>query len=347
MKYLIIAFFLLLVSTSFAQSTEQNNSLVAKYDSTYSGPRLGNGSKKFVGNIKGKDGANISVLWNQLTPANDGKWEKVGTTPDSTNWNWERLSNMHTYAKVYKMQFKFHTLIWGRQQPKWISDLSPDEQLKYITTWIRQVGLRFPNMEMVDVVNEALPKHWPPDGRDETVNYIEALGGTGKTGYDWVIKSFELARKYIPNAKLILNDYGILNSDSNTTAYLEIIKHLINRNLIDGIGVQAHRFELSKVPVSKLKNNLDRLAASGIPIYISELDLGDLNEEGEPDDAEQLRLYQSIFPMLWEHSAVHGITFWGYSEGKMWLKGSHLVRADGTWRPALIWLAKYLAQNPR
>jgi endo-1,4-beta-xylanase len=347
MKYLFITSILLFSTFSYAQQNEGRTSNVAHYDSTYNGKPLGYGSKKFVGNLKGKTEYNFSKLWNQLTPENSGKWEKIGITPDTTTWDWEPVTNLYNYAKAHKMAFKFHTLIWGRQQPKWLSELSQEEQLKYITTWIRQVGQRFPDADMVDVVNEALPKHWPPDGRKETVNYINALGGNGKTGYDWVIKSFELARKYMPNAKLILNDFSIINSDSNTAKYLEIINLLKERKLIDGIGIQGHRGELVNQPVAYIKNNLDRLAATGIPIYMTEIDLGDENSATVVNDQTQLEDYQRVFPVLWEHPAVAGITFWGYVEGRMWKKNCYLVRADGTWRPAMIWLADYLGKNPR
>ena len=346
MRYFLIATILIFASNVFSQVNEIGNTGIVQYDSTYTGPSLGNGSKKFIGNLKGKGVNNFSNLWNQLTPENDGKWERIGITPDSTNWNWEPVTNLYTYAKANNLQFKFHTLIWGRQQPKWISDISPDEQLKYITTWIRQVGQRFPDAEMVDVVNEALPNHWPPDGRPETVNYKNALGGDGKTGYDWVIKSFELAREYMPKSKLILNEYSVIDNDTSTTNFLEIINLLVERGLLDGIGIQGHRGELIKVPLTTLKRNIDRLAAIGIPIYFTEIDLGSANE-AEPDDAEQLELYQSIFPVLWEHPAVAGITFWGYAEGNMWKKNCYLVRKDGTWRPAMIWLADYLSKNPQ
>lgn len=344
MKLLLLALFLLFSISGFSQS---NKPVEVKYDSTYAGPCLGTGSKKFVGNLNSRNESNFANLWNQLTPENEGKWEQVGLSPDTAKWDWTKITKLYNYAKANKMQFKFHTLIWGRQQPKWISDLAPDEQLKQITYWIKEVGRRFPDTEMVDVVNEALGKHWPPDGRKETVNYINALGGTGKTGYDWVIKSFELARKYMPKSKLILNDYSILNSDSSTLAYLEIINVLHERKLIDGIGIQAHRFEITNPTPQKLKANLDRLAATGLPIYLSEVDLGPRKDNGVANDAGQLELYKQIFPLFWEHPAVAGITFWGYVEGKMWLKNCHLVRSDGTWRPAMIWMADYLAKNPR
>jgi len=347
MKHLLIASFIMLASVVSSQTTMQNKTVVAKFDSTYAGPRFGTGSKKFAGNLKTKNENNFSKLWNQLTPENEGKWGRVGTTPDSVNWNWGPITDLYNYAKSHNIKFKYHTLIWGNQQPEWISDLSQDEKLKYINTWIRQIGIRFPDMEMVDVVNEALPQHFPPNGEKKTANYKDALGGDGKTGYDWVIKSFELARKNMPNSKLLINEFYILNSDTNTTTYLEIINLLKDRGLLDGIGVQGHRGEIGGVPVSTLKRNLDRLAATGLPVYLSEIDLGNIKNEGEPNDQEQLELYQTIFPVLWEHPGVAGITFWGYVEGRMWKKNCHLVRTDGTWRPAMIWLAKYLTENPR
>jgi endo-1,4-beta-xylanase len=347
MKHLFVLSLLYGITIGYSQTNTTVQAVQKKYDSTYTGPRLGTGSKKFVGNLKSRDEKNFANLWNQLTPENEGKWQRVGTSIDSTKWNWQPVTKLYDYAKANKMQFKFHTLIWGRQQPNWISGLAPDQQLKYITYWISQVGKRFPDTEMVDVVNEALPKHWPPDGRKETENYINALGGTGKTGYDWVIKSFELARRYLPKSKLILNDYSIINDDANTTIYLEIINLLQQRKLIDGIGIQAHRFEITNPSPEKLKANLDRLAATRLPIYLSEVDLGNKENGGNPNDDEQLKLYQTVFPLLWEHPAVAGITFWGYVEGKMWIKNCYLVRADGTWRPAMIWLADYLAKNPR
>ena len=55
------------------------------------------------------------------------------------------------------------------------------------------VAARYPDLKYVEVLNE--PLNAPPP-------YREALGGAGTTGFDWVIKSFELARKHFPKAKL-------------------------------------------------------------------------------------------------------------------------------------------------
>lgn len=323
---------------------------VAPVDTTvYQGPPLASGSPKFLGNVKDWDDKNFANIWNQLTPGNEGKWASVAGSQDTTKWNWSNLDNLYTYAKTNKMIFKDHTLIWGSQQPSWINNLSMDKQLMYIETWMRQVGQRYPDMELIDVVNEAIATHNPPDGQNGRANYKNALGGDGATGYDWVIKSFELARKYMPQeTKLLLNDYGIINDDNATTRYLQIINLLLEKGVIDGIGVQCHRFEIQNASTTTLKNNLDRLAATGLPIYISEMDLGDnTGDDTAPyDDNLQLQKYQQIFTIFWQHPSVVGVTLWGSLEGRMWQKTCHLINSDNTWRPALEWMADYIANTP-
>jgi endo-1,4-beta-xylanase len=309
----------------------------------YEGPPFAQGKEKFLGNAYGDTPDTVFAnYWNQLTPGNAGKWGSVGFVQDTTLWNWTNLDNMYNYARDNNLIFKDHCLIWGAQQPSWISGLDSATKINYIESWIRQVGQRYPDMDMIDVVNEPIASHNPPDGLNGRADYKNALGGNGATGYDWVITAFELARKYLPNTKLLLNDYGIINSNSATDTYLQIINLLKDRELIDGIGVQGHRFELETADTNMLKMNLTRLGATGLPVYISEFDLGNLNNAGTPDDNVQLQLYQKIFPVLWLHPAVKGITLWGYLEGQMWQTTCHLAHPNGEPRPAMDWLENYV-----
>jgi endo-1,4-beta-xylanase len=300
---------------------------------------LATGHDKFLGNVVGGSApANWDSYWNQVTPENAGKWGSVEGTRDS--YSWGGADQSYNYAKQRGIPFKWHNLIWGQQQPSWISSLDSATQAEEIEEWIRLVGERYPEMDLVDVVNEPLPGHNPPDGRNGRANYMGALGGNGQTGYDWVIKCFELARKYCaPTAKLLVNEYGIINDDNATTQYLTLINLLKARNLVDGVGVQGHRGELEHASVSTLKANLDRLAATGLPIYISEFDVAPGNVV---NDSTQLAEYKRIFPTLWEHPGVKGITLWGYIQGQIWQTAAYLVRSDGTERPALQWLRQYL-----
>ncbi len=312
----------------------------------YKGPAIAQGQSKFIGSSMSSTDQNFVNYWNQVTPENAGKFGSVGVSTDTSTWNWAPLDAIYNFTINNHLLFKDHNLIWGQQQPSWISSLDSATQAKYIETWIRDVGQRYPKTDMIDVVNEPLLGHNPPDGSNGKANYENALGGSGSTGMDWIINSFKLARKYLPNAKLLINDYGIINDNIATTTYLGIIDSLQSRGLIDGIGVQGHRFELESADTNTIKSNLSRLGATGLPVYISEFDLGNLGDTGTPDDNQQLQLYMKIFPVLWKSPAVKGITLWGYVQGLTWQTTVYLVRSDGTARPALLWLANYIKNNP-
>jgi endo-1,4-beta-xylanase len=304
---------------------------------------LGQGKEKFIGcGTTSPVPSGFDSYWNQVSPGNEGKWGSVETARNT--YNWDGLDQIYNYAIQKGLRYKHHTLIWGAQQPSWISALDSASQRAEIEEWIRLVGERYPLMDFVDVVNEPLPNHNPPDGGGSPAraNYKKALGGNGTTGYDWVIKSFELARQYCaPGVKLVLNDYGIINDNNATTQYLAIINLLKARNLIDGIGVQGHRFELMNKDTAVLRYNLDRLAATGIPVYITEFDLG-VQNDSTYNPTIQLSEYQRIFPVLWNHPGVKGITWWGYIQGQMWQVNTFLLYSDGSETPALTWLRNYL-----
>ena len=288
---------------------------------------------KFLGNII-KSTTTVDPVfdtyWNQVTPENSGKWDSVESTRDVMNWT--QLDFAYNYTRTRGIPFKLHTLVWGQQYPTWMDSLPENEQREEVEEWIAALAARYPGTEFIDVVNEALPGHAPAPFRN-------ALGGAGTTGWDWVIWSFQKARQSFPNARLILNDYNVINSDSATTSYLTLINLLKDRGLIDGIGEQAHNFESTSV--TTLQNNLNRLAATGLPIYISELDIDIAN------DQSHLARYQALFPVFWTHTSVRGITLWGYKQGQMWRENGFLLRTDGTERQAMEWLRTYIAENPQ
>lgn len=263
--------------------------------------------------------------FDQITPGNAGKWGSVEASRDQMNFT--DLDTAYTFAKNNHLRFKLHTLVWGQQQPSWITALPAAEQLAELDQWMTALAERYPDADMVDVVNE--PLHAPP-------SYAAALGGAGTTGYDWVVKAFEMAREHFPNAELILNDYSILSMTSATSDYLKIVKILSDRGLIDGVGEQGHFYERAP-ELSVLTANLNSLAATGLPLYITELDLN------FADDARQANRMKDLFTAFWSNPSVLGVTHWGYLQGNMWQPNAYLVRTDGTLRPALSWIECYRA----
>lgn len=289
--------------------------------------QLADNECKFLGNVIPRSTpADFRTYWNQVTPENAGKWGSVESTRDIMSW--EALDNAYYFAKDNAFSFKQHTLVWGQQQPGWISKLSAEEQKEEVEEWIREFCGRYPETDYIDVVNE--PLHAVPA-------YADALGGGGITGWDWLIWSFEKARTYCPNAKLILNDYNIIGNDAATSSYLTIVNLLKERGLIDIVGEQGHFMETT--PLATIKKNLGRLGDAGLPIHISEYDVN------LADDHAQTEKYKEQFPVLWKHPHVHGITLWGYRQAQIWREHAFLVRSDGSARPALTWLTDYMANN--
>jgi endo-1,4-beta-xylanase len=289
---------------------------------------LKTGNGKFLGNIIAHQAAppsDFTECWNQVTPENSGKWGWVEQNRDVMNWKW--LDSIYLFAKRNNLLFKEHTFIWGFQEPQWMKDLSADEQRAEVEEWIKAFGERYPDdVDFIDVVNEPL---------NRPVSFREALGGSGTTGWDWVVWAFEKARQYCPKSKLLINEYNIENFSDYADRYVQIITLLKNKGLIDGIGVQSHYFSLQGTSPDTIRANLDKFARTGLPIYSTELDMIGANED-------QFQAYQTYFPIFWNHSAVVGITLWGWLEGKTWADSSFLIRKDGTRRPSFTWLQEYV-----
>jgi len=320
---------------------------------TPTGPPMATGKPKFLGGVYSTPQKPFfNNYFNQVTPENAGKWGSVEATRNVMNWT--ELDSAYALAQTKGYPFKMHTLIWGQQQPIWIENLPAAEQLMEINEWFAAVAQRYPNITQIEVVNEPtndLPlngstgNNGPNTPGSGAGNYYNALGGAGTTGWDWVITSFQLARQYFPNAQLMLNDYSVINTNFNAQRYLGIVNLLVARNLIDGVGIQGHAFSTRGVPATTLATNLTLLATAGKPLYITELDIDGVDSATPPqlDDAIQLAEYQRIFPTLWEHPAVRGITLWGYRPGH-WrtAQGAFLANADNTERSALVWLKNYV-----
>ena len=298
--------------------------------------QLAAGHAKFLGNTgPGTDTARpaegFDTYWNQVTPENAGKWKYPERERDQMSW--AALDYWYAYAQDRGFPFKQHTFVWQWQQPDWIDALPPAEQRAEVEEWIRLYFERYPETALVDVLNEPITL---------PATYREALGGAGETGWDWVVWTFEKAKQYrdlhAPGAKLLLNEHSILKDAGKMNRFLGIVDILQARGLIDGIGLQGHFLEGTSP--ATVQAHLDEVGSRGLPVYISEFDL---NISG---DQAQLAKYQALFPVLWEHPAVAGVTLWGYREGELWRGQAYLVRADGTERPALAWLRSYLESPP-
>lgn len=293
--------------------------------------QLSSNPDKFLGNITTRGQVDYGsekyyTLWNQITPENESKWSSIEGNRD--NFNWGGCDASYNYAKQHNFPFKFHTLVWGSQYPGWMDNLSTKDQYAEIVEWMDAIKKRYPQLDMIDVVNEAVPGHAPAP-------YKAALGGDGETGYDWIIKAFEMAHERWPDAILIYNDYNTFQWQKNE--FIHLVKTLRDAGApIDAYGCQSH--DVTDMSFSNFKAAMDEIQRElKMPMYSSEYDIG------TTDDALQLQRYKEQIPYMWEADYCAGITLWGYIYGATWTTdGNSGIIRDGKDRPAMKWLREYM-----
>ena len=281
---------------------------------------------KFFGNIDTYNSirSDFASMWDQFTPETAGKWESV--QPSRSTFNWTTLDAMYKYCDENHIIFKEHAFIWGNAGAGWMTSATVATAAP---AWMKAFCDRYPKARIIDVVNE--PIHMTP-------SFVEGLGGRGTSGYDWVAQSFKWAREACPNAVLVLNDYNIIEYESDHKKFIQLVKAMQETNApIMAIGAEAHdayRFSGSTIAASIA----DIASQTGLPLYVTELDIGVM------DDSEQATIMQDLVTTFWNDPNVLGITYWGYIVGRTWRSNTGLMQDDGTRRPALTWLMGFLGR---
>jgi GH35 family endo-1,4-beta-xylanase len=291
-------------------------------------------------------------LWNQITAENECKWASIEGSRG--RYNWSGCDAAYNWAKNNGGHFKFHALVWGSQYPNWLNGLSTDETKKAITAWFDAVKQHYPDLEMIDVVNEAIRtgNNQYHSGYGNNNNIIPALGGDNGQ-YTFVTTAFKMARERWPKAILIYNDYNTVqwNKDQGIDLINTIKK---NGAPVDAYGLQAHDMMSqgggaggtggggSCLNINTLKSVISEIwNKTQMPMFISEYDIGTDN------DNIQKQCYQEQISYFMENEHVAGITLWGYVYGATWINNgnSGIIKDNGGDRPAMTWLKDYLSKN--
>src|SRR5690554_954864 len=301
---------------------------------------LAEGASKFLGNIttNGAVRSDFGTYWNQITAENECKWASIEGIRGQ--YNFRGCDATYNWAKNNGGYFKFHALVWGSQYPNWLNGLSVDETKKAITAWFDAVAKQYPDLQMIDVVNEAIRtgngQYHSGFGKDN--NIIPALGGDNNGDYTFVTTAFHMARERWPNAILIYNDYNTFRWQINEG--IDLIKKIKAAGApVDAYGLQAH--DLNEMEYSEFKAALQKIYdQTKLPLFISEYDIGTDN------DALQLQRYKEQIPEFMNAEYVAGITLWGYIYGSTWTtNGNSGIIKNGVDRPAMTWLKEYMANN--
>ena len=233
---------------------------------------------------------------------------------------------MYKYTQDNGILVKEHCFAWGAQQPSWVNNTNGEAALK---AWMKAFCDRYPKTAMIDVFNESL--HNSPA-------YKTGIGGTGTTGYDWLVNAFKWAREACPNAILLYNDYNTIEYSNENSGVIKLVNGIKSGGgPIDGVGCQGH--DVGKVSASTVTNYVNNITSqTGLPVYITEMDVG------EADDNTQMTKIKDVVTPLWANDKVKGITYWGYIVGRTWRSNTGLMTDSGTKRAALTWLLGFLGR---
>jgi GH35 family endo-1,4-beta-xylanase len=209
-----------------------------------------------------------------------------------------------------------HCIFWAVEnsvQP-WVRALSADQLRAAVEARLRglvsRYAGRFPHYE---VNNEMLHGAF----------YQQRLGD------DINAHMFRETAQIDPAPALFVNDYNVESANDPSATpekYVALVTDLQRRGApVGGIGVQGHVTH----PVGDIIcDALDKLAVTGLPIWITELDVSAADESVRADDLE------IVLREAFAHPAVEGIMLWGFMQGHMWRSHGQLVNADGKYTQA-------------
>lgn len=200
-----------------------------------------------------------------------------------------------------------------------------------------------------DVINEPFTDNGelrnntntPANGRTDVFVWQNYLGMA------YAEKAFNYAKAVDPTADLYMNDYNLETSSSKLTAFLNLASDLKSKQAgITGIGTQMHI--LVSIPESNIVSMIQKMAATGLKVRISELDIR-INPGGNnpianyipssSDLNKQAQMYKFIVKTYMQYvpeAQRGGITVWGIDDASSWLNPASNISANKIEYPLLF-----------
>ena len=144
------------------------------------------------------------------------------------------------------------------------------------------------------------------------------------------VEWFKAARAAHPNAPLFLNDYS--NHDASLDAlhvahFETTARYLKDQGApIGGLGLQAH-ISANPSPPANVLAVLDRYAALGLAVRVTEFDINTDDEELQADYTRDFLI------AMYSHASVVGVQHWGFWEGAHWIPRAAMYRANWSEKP--------------
>jgi endo-1,4-beta-xylanase len=196
------------------------------------------------------------------------KWGPL--EPREGDWQWAGPDRLVAFGASRGMTVVGHTLVWHSQTPRWLfvdeqnAPVSKDRLLKRIDTHIQTLVGRYQGRVAIwDVVNEAI---------DEDEKGWRQSPFLTIAGPEFVERAFRVAHEADPKATLLYNDYNEHNP-GRRRFLVDVIADYTRRGVpIHGVGFQGH-VGLEYPDLAEYEKSLQAIAATGLPVHITELDV--------------------------------------------------------------------------
>jgi len=301
----------------------------------------------------------LAKHFNTVTCENDMKPDHLAPYERGGAYSWDIADGMLTKMTDNGIEVHGHVLVWHGQTHPWMTTGTPEQVRDNMRDHIHTVLNHYKGrIHSWDVVNEAIKdgadsKEWKECQRPNS-GWYKALGA------DFIELAFRTAREADPDIMLYYNDYN-LNNPQKADTVRNMVKDINDkykgegntRNLIDGIGMQAH-YGLW-LDINDVRSSFDKFIKIGVKIAISELDLEVINTSpgqwgpgkntslSDSVAKEQARLYAQLFSLFREYSDhITRVTMWGADDRNSWksIGNPCLFDADLNPKPAYYAVAE-------
>jgi endo-1,4-beta-xylanase len=248
--------------------------------------------------------------FNILTPGNQMKW--VNIHPQESSYDFFPADQHVQFAQQNNIEVHGHTLVWHNQNPAWLTGgtWTKNTLTAVLYDHIDNVVGHYKHKVLAwDVVNEA----FNGDGTYRSTLWYDTIGK------EYIELAFQRARGADPSAKLIYNDFNIETVNSKSTAVYNMAVDFKNRGIpIDGVGLQTH-LTGSGLNYQSFANNMQRFAALGLEIYITEMDVRLPMPASQADLDKQTIIYSNVINQCLAQPACKGLQTWGFTDKYSWI----------------------------
>jgi endo-1,4-beta-xylanase len=263
--------------------------------------------------------------FNMVEPENVMKWGTL--RPDRDTFNFGPGDRVVRFARAHGMKVRGHCLLWSEYNPAWLSkgEHTPEQLNAILREHIFKVMRHYAGKVFAwDVVNES----FLADGSVESSVWYDSPGiGLKGKGTAYIEQAFRWAREADPKALLFYNDYDTETINPKSDAVYEMLKDFKRRGVpVDGVGVQAHIMDLDvdSGAVESFAANLERLAALGLQIHITEMDVGlPVDARGDLQNPEDLKRQAEIYRLVAEgcfrQPRCTAFQTWGFTDKYSWI----------------------------